>query len=206
MIITSRDNSIVNTVAKFKIIQGRQIKALCGFAGTRACDRRLKALTDNGFLNRQRVIYGVAGLYTITPKAVKEFGIELPISVIRLDQVRHDIAVVDTVTYYTQNGISLNDITTEKELRHKQGFGNREHMPDFVFPLDGKSVCVEVELSLKAKDRLVKNLKANYLKYDTQIWVIPEEGKKIREIVSSSVNQFPNIEMLSLSQILGTQN
>jgi hypothetical protein len=45
---------------------GRQIKEMCGFSTVSACDKRLKALIEAGYLERKKYIYGVAGLYTLT--------------------------------------------------------------------------------------------------------------------------------------------
>ena len=202
MILTKRDRHILLTVARFRLALGRQIKALCGFNGQRAMDRRLKLLIENGYMTRNRVIYGVAGIYNITAKAKKELDIPLPISKQRLDQIAHDIAVIDTAIYLIQAGeTTLAQIQTEKELRHKQGFSNRGHEPDFIYTKGGQTICVEAELSLKAKDRLMKNLKNNYLKYDVQKWVIPEHKQAIYEIVSKAGVEYPNIEIVSLETV-----
>ena len=39
--------------------------------------------------------------------------------------------------------------------------------------------CVEIEISVKAKSTLERNIKANYLKFDKQIWVIDKIQKKL---------------------------
>ena len=53
--------------------------------------------------------------------------------------------------------ISFQDIRTEKQLHSVDGFSNRKHRPDFTYSKDGKTFCVEVELSLKNKKRLEQN-------------------------------------------------
>ena len=63
MIVNDRDKLIITTVARFRLALGRQIKSLCGFTGERACDRRLKLLIEEGYLNRERMLYGIAGEY-----------------------------------------------------------------------------------------------------------------------------------------------
>ena len=203
MILQSRDKEIINTVARFRLMLGRQIKVLCGFSGERACDRRLKILINEGYLIRERLIYGVAGIYTVTAKARKDFDLHLTVSKIRLDQIKHDISVVDTAIYLINTEkITLSDIKTEKELRHEQGFSKiRGHEPDFIYKKDGEINCVEVELSLKAKDKFIKNIKSNYLSYNLQKWAIPKDKLKIREILSDVYNQYPNIEIIDLENI-----
>lgn len=202
MIITERDKLIIYTIAKFRFLQSRHIKLLCGFGGQRATDRRLKKLIENNFVDRKRILYGTAGIYTITKKARKQFHIDLSNSKIRVEQIQHDINVVDTAIYFMKKySLTLDDIKTEKELQHERGFGTRVHQPDFVFLKDKETHCVEIEMSLKAKKRLEQILKNNFLNYDVQFWIIPDEQQKIIEFVANSVNQFPNIEIVLLSTI-----
>lgn len=202
MILTERDRFILYTVARFRFALGRHIRILCNFTGERACDRRLKLLIDNEYLSRQRMIYGIAGIYTVTGKAKKEFDLPLSAGSPRLDQIQHDISVIETAIYIIHvEKIGLSDIKTEKELRHEQGFSSRGHEPDLVYTKDGEKVCVEVELSLKAKDRLKKNINSNFLAYDIQKWVVPKEKTKIRDILSEAYNKYPNIEVIDLESI-----
>ena len=204
MILNDRDRLIVWTVARLRLSLGRHIRALCGFTGERACDRRLRLLLNEGYLKRERMIYGVAGIYTVTAKGKREFDLSLSIGTPKLDQIKHDIAVADTVIYLVHSlNINLSDIQTEKELRHEQGFSNcRGHMPDLVYVNDSQTVCIEVELSLKTKDRLLKNIKSNYLAYDIQMWVVPKDKSKIRDILKEAYNQYPNIEVIDLEGII----
>ena len=89
---------------------------------------------------------------------------------IRIEQLVHDIAVLDTAIFFNKRyGIDLETVKTEIELHRQDGFGVRKHRPDFVFTKDDKSICVEVELTLKARDRFERNMKDNFLKYDLQI-------------------------------------
>ena len=47
------------------------IKVLAGFDGQRACDRRLRKLIEAGYIKREKILYGVAGIYRNTSKAKK---------------------------------------------------------------------------------------------------------------------------------------
>lgn len=66
MKITDRDCQVVSEIARWKYCLGRQIRILGGFTGQRATDRRLKILIDSLYIERHRIIYGVAGLYFVT--------------------------------------------------------------------------------------------------------------------------------------------
>jgi hypothetical protein len=202
MVLTERDRLIIKTVCRFRFMLGRQIKALCGFSGTRATDRRLNKLINYGLLKRSRVLYGVAGLYQITDKAKKILSIDLPVSKIRIEQIEHDIFVIDTAIYFIRTRpILLSYIITEKQSRHEQGFTTRGHEPDFTFTHKDKNVCVEVELNLKAKKRYAEIIKRNFVAFDTQIWFIPKEKTKIRETVEKLNIQYPNIEIMELERV-----
>ena len=176
---------------------------LCGFAGVRACDRRLKLLIDAGLLSRKRYIYGVAGLLGITEKARKELNIPLPVTEPRLDQIYHDIAVTDTALYISSTyGIPLNSIISEKEMRNKEGFVSRKHMADFMFYYNGDmTCCVEVELNTKSKQRFFGNVKQNYTEYNYQYWAVPHGKVKIRTMLADAQTMYPNIGIIDMEVV-----
>jgi len=133
---------------RWRVCQGRHIRELVGFSGQRACDRRLRKLIDAGYIKREKILYGVAGIYRNTIRATK---VDVSLGGInrkfRVEQLVHDIAVLDTAIFWGKKyGLELESIKTEIELHRLDGFGVRKHRPDFVFTKDDKSTCVEVEL------------------------------------------------------------
>ena len=200
--LVERDYRIVREVDRWRICQGRHIKELAGFNGQRACDRRLRKLIETGYIKREKILYGVAGIYQNTSKAKKIAELPNINQKIRLEQIKHDIAVLDTAIYFNKkHGIPFKDMTTEIELHRQDGFGIRKHRPDFTFCIDGKTSCVELELTLKSKDRFENNIKNNFLYYERQIWVVPDLNTKIADILNSNKSQYPNIEILELSEV-----
>ena len=154
-----------------------------------------------GFLNRKKIIYGVPSIYTLPYKAKMLIGANKRQDKVRLDNVIHDIAVLDTAIYMiAKYNISLSDIRTEKELHSQDGFSIRKHQPDFVFTKDNRTYCVEVELTLKSKGRLENNIKSNFLTYDIQIWVI-EDNPKLVKIINNNKLQYPNIEIKEIKEV-----
>ena len=187
MVLTERDKSIMNCLAKFSFLLGRHIKVLF-FDGTRACDRRLKLICENQYLKREKILYGVPYLYSLAPRGQQAIHAPVKSSKIRVDQIHHDIAVVDTVLYIMDElSIPLSDMTTEKQLHRQDGFGMRKHHPDFVFWKDNQTVSVELEMSLKAKTRLEKNIADNFMKYDGQFWIVPDNQLKIIQILEDYI-------------------
>jgi hypothetical protein len=197
-----RDGVIVSEIARWRYCLGRQLRILAGFTGQRATDRRLQKLMQVGYIQRRHILYGVPGLYFVTNKGLEDFGLDMSLSNIRLDQLSHDIAVIDTAIYFIlSHGIARESIKTEKEIRKELGFNPRIHQPDFIYTQNNKKYCVEVEMTLKTKERIEKITKDNYLKYDEQSWIVPKNRIKIREILSIMSKKYSNIKLLDLDSV-----
>jgi len=200
MMVVERDIEILKLVYRFKFCLGRHVKVLASFAGTRACDRRLRLLTDAGYLTRKKYLYGMPYLYTVTHKGRILIGANKRENKIRLEQINHDVTVLDALIYFKDKySFNLENMESERELHIKDGFGLRKHHPDFVFLNDNKKYAVEVELTLKAKANLEKNVQGNYLNYDKQIWITGD--KKIRELLRKFSNEYGNLEIIDLGDI-----
>jgi hypothetical protein len=206
--LTDRDSFVLMTVWRFRFCLGRQIKVLCGFSGERTCDGRLRKLIEGGYLERRKYIYGVPSLYTVTRKAVSVVPIRYYEYKIRLEQILHDISVIDTVIYLMRTrGFSLADITTTKELHGEDGFGSRRHQPDFSIKTGSDSeadneIAVEVELSKKSNYRFMNNVSDNFMRFQSQIWVIPDNEKDIHTNIKGAKLQYPNIEVISYETVV----
>ena len=204
--VLNRDREIIREIDRWRVCQGRHIRELVGFSGQRACDRRLRKLIQAGYIRREKILYGVAGIYRITSKGAKLEGLAGAKSKIRIEQIRHDIVVLDTAIYLSKiREISYRDIKTEVELHRQDGFGMRKHRPDFVFKKDSETTCVEIELALKSKSRFENIINHNFIDYDKQIWIVPDLSGKIATILERSKTLYPNIEIIELSQIQGTK-
>ena len=204
MILTQRDVDIITSIQKWRFLLSRQIKVLCGFSGQRACDRRLKKLIEAGYIERKHFIFGVPRLYFVTRKAVKLLDLEYYTPNVRIEQITHDIAVIDTAIYLIKNeGVEKSSITTEREMKHKAGFGNPKHFPDFIYyTKENKTFCVEVELSAKKPTTLERNIKNNYKVYDVQRWFIPSDRQKVVDNVKSIGEKY-GVKIEPLEKVVG---
>ena len=202
MELSDRDYVVFREIERWRFCLGRHVQFLADFSSQRTCDRRLRSLLAEGFLTRQIVIYGVPSVYLLTRKSKTLISASQRQEKIRLDQVVHDVAVLDiAVEIMKLLGLSLGDIKTEKQLHQQNGFGERAHHPDFIFTKDDKTYCVEVELSLKSKERLNKNLKSNFINYDNQIWITDENAIKLPRILEEYKAQYPNIKISNMKEI-----
>lgn len=189
LILTPRDIQLISTLSRWRFLIGRQVKELFGFTGQRACDRRLERLVKEGYLERKKIFVAFPSLYFLTVKGKKVGNIKNYSTKHNLDEVEHDIAVVDTVIYFIKGfGIKLEDIITEKELHSADGFGVRKHKPDFVFfdNSRNKRACVEVEFTAKSKKRFLENVRYNFMNYDEQIWIVPQSEKRIISLLKET--------------------
>ncbi len=202
MRVTERDELILREVDRFRACGSKHIRWLAGFSGQIATDRRLKILIESGYLKRRKFLYGVPSIYFLTAKGKSLIHVGTGKEKVKIEQIIHDRTVLDTAIYFIhKEGLSLQDIKTEKQLHQLDGFGVRKHRPDFIFTKDEMTYCVEVELTKKAKTRLLNIIKDNFMEYDTQIWIVPNSQQAILQTLTDSQQYYTNIQVHSLQQI-----
>ena len=202
MRLTDRDFVILKEVGRWRVTLSRHIKELADFNEYKACYRRLKILIDNNYLIREKILYDTPQVYSLTHKSRILLGLNKRADKIRLDQFRHDITVLDTVLYFLGTGLKPDNFISDKELRRSDGFVTRQHKPDFVISDTSKKTAVEVELSIKTKQRLEANVRNNFLKYDRQLWVIEQSNNKIKANLQGLIPKYPNTEIIFVEDIL----
>ena len=197
MVLNDRDMLILRNIFRWRVVLGRHIKELSGFSGERACERRLKILFDNKLIERQKYLYGVSYVYSLTHKARVLLGLNPNKTRVRLDEMRHDILVLDVVIKLMVTlGLKTTDFVSEKEMQTQKGFGTREHRPDFLYIQNNQKIACEIETSVKPKSKLGKNVKDNFLNYSRQVWFLEQEGdKKITMNLEEFQKSYPNIEI-----------
>lgn len=204
MRFTERDELILREIDRWRACGGRHIRFLAGFSGQRATDRRLRILIDAEYIERKKYLYGVPGIYFLTAKGKFLIHATARPEKVKVEQIIHDMTVLDTAVYFMhKQKLTLDDITTEKQLHQLDGFGVRKHRPDFVFQKDDERNCVEVELTLKAKNRLLNIIKDNFMEYDVQNWIVPDSQARIRQILKDSQLFYSNINLISLQEVTG---
>lgn len=201
--LVDRDYMVLREIDRWRAITGRQIVELAGFSSEQTGDRRLKKLIVAGLIERKRVLYGVPYLYSLTAKGKSLIAAPYYKEKFRIEQIRHDLAVVDTAIYFHNKlSIPYGNMLSEKQLHRLDGFSKRKHRPDLVFTdAEQKNTCAEIELSLKAKDRLQKNIKANFINYDLQIWVVPSLQHRISNILQLEQVAYNDIKILELKEV-----
>ena len=200
--LVERDYLILREIDRWRVITGKHICGMTGFTGLRACDRRLQKLYMAGLIERKRIIYGIPAIYKLTPNGKKLLGVTNRKESIRIEQITHDIAVADTAIYFNcKFDVAFSDMLTEKQLHKQDGFGVRNHRPDFIFNIGDDCFCVEIELSMKSKDRFSKIIINNFTDYDKQYWVVPNLNSAIAIFLNDMKKLYPNIKIIELSEV-----
>ena len=200
--LVDRDYKLMKEVDRWRCVNGAQLCALAGFPSQRTCDRRLKILLEAGYITRKKILYGVPYLYFLTSKGQTLIHVQGAIKKVKIEQIVHDLEVVNTAVYLNKvKGIPYSDMTTEIELHRQDGFSNRKHRPDLIYSMEEKKTCVEVELTLKAKGRFLKNIEDNFMGYDMQLWIVPDKENKIATFLQDYQTKYINIEILELKEV-----
>lgn len=200
--LQERDIQLLREVSRWRYLLGRHVVSMCDFPSQSTANRRLRALIEGKYLDRQRVLYGFPALYTVTHKGRVLIGANKRTDKVNLALIPHNVAVLDVATYFHVRGIPMSDFVTEKEMHVSDGFSSRRHRPDFLFTRDGERIAVEVELSLKALDKLRSNIQTNFIEYDGQLWLVEKRNSKIARTIIEEIKHYNNIEVLYLNEIL----
>jgi len=201
--LVDRDVKILRELGRWRVVLSRHVMVLAGFTGQRACERRLKKLIEAGYIERRKILYGVPSIYSVGALGFVLLGERKKTEKVRVEQIPHDIAVLDTAIYFHRvKNVDFSDMITEKQLHSLDGFGVRKHRPDFVIQRGDKKYCVEVELSLKAKSRMEAIIQDNFMEYDHQIWIVPDRQCKIYQILKDNQSQYKNnISIMEIQEV-----
>jgi DNA-binding HxlR family transcriptional regulator len=203
MNLSEEERQLLYLTGKWHFLLGRHLNGFSKHSSKRTFYRRLKYLLDNGYLNREYLLYRVPPVYTLTHKGRILIGLNKRADKVRLEQLNHDIVVLDTVLYFVSlKNVSMDSITSEKELHSKDGFGTRKHYPDFIIEKSGETYAYEIELSLKSISRIEENVRLNYINYDYQVWVIEKENKKMRETIENVLSTYSGASIFYTCEVL----
>lgn len=201
--MSNQEILILHSIGKFGFLLSRHILQLTGISSKRSLYRKLKRLLDEKYIEKRRILYGVPSLYTLAHKGRMLLGLNKRAYTFKLEQIHHDITVIDVVVLIMkQENITIDKVISERELHSIDGFGTRKHHPDFVYYKDDKSYAVEIELSIKTLYRLEENIKLNYLNYDYQIWFIYKNNQKLKQNMESVLHNYANSSIFYL-EVLG---
>lgn len=156
MQFTKRDSVIIIFLARHKFATTKQI---CKYTkmSEKSGYRRLKKLTESGYLSHKRIFIQQPGVYFPTQAGLDAAGCSIsPRREIALGTYFHDLEVVNiALKFYTQGY----EIETEKELIAKQNrgigqIGKKERVPDLVLRKNNEKIAIEYEKAIKSPGRM----------------------------------------------------
>jgi DNA-binding HxlR family transcriptional regulator len=183
MFITNRDIEIFKHIANFGMLSTKQINSICfnSIAATTVL-RRLRMLEDKKFIQRILGLESQDVLWVLLPKGAEAAGVAIPKRHWSKNLLEHDHKLISLRLNLERSGIAhswipehkiranifrSNDFRTAKEKLIPDGLMATE--------ADGKrlSVAIELELTLKNKDKLHKTL-SRYKRQDgiLGVWYI----------------------------------
>jgi hypothetical protein len=158
--LTERDVEIIRFINNFGFCEMGQIEKRFSLKKPRNYEV-MRRLIRNGFVNHKRIYYGSHGVYFVSTKGAKYTDLP-PLDRISQGQYDHQITIIKVYLKLMQQYPYASWIS-ERKLKHDKffdGVGKRGHLSDGVllFP-DGKQIAVEIEMSVKGKNRIEQIIK-----------------------------------------------
>jgi hypothetical protein len=174
--------------------------------GYRTAARRVQLLCEAGFLRRIDVPIVRWDIFTCTKKACILTGDPLPAKTgINIGTLTHDLRVVDLERALVKSIGEVFEPARRVALR-KAELGI-DHLPDGILHRsDGTTVFIEVELSIKAEERLQKIIAGYAANLSIEeVWYIVENDE-IARAVRKHTRDFPHIKIIRITKPAVTSN
>ena len=192
MQLTKRDVDILKYVDKFGFVKAASIFSRFGI-GAKPGHRRLKTLTNNGYLLQRKILYNAPGVYMLADEPVK----------VNVSTFDHDIVLPDIANALTAR--YGGEWISEREIRRDNGFVPHGYRaPDGVLILrDGTEIAVEYEAAMKGSQRLEKILKeyASETRFK-EVWYIAD-GESIAKKIKSAGKNLDYVRVFLVQEVLG---
>lgn len=188
--IGKRDIEVLETLDKMRVLNIELIMKLCGFENYGSCCNRLKKLYKHGYLKYYQESVSSKRYYSITQKGInyiypatekiskngKMYKAQKKPPTINKRTLEHEIQIAYVLNTLLELNpeLTINDFKTERNLQENLKYVERstQHFCDLY--CEKYNTKVEVELSVKSKKRLMKNIVSNSPNA-VQIWIVDSE-------------------------------
>jgi predicted transcriptional regulator len=202
--ISEIEIEILRFVNEFGFCEINQIMKRFGMKKS-AAYLSMQLLIRLGLVIQAHIIQGRRGAYIVTHKGITLLELDLPqVRKVSLVTYEHHLIVIDVHLKLKALHPDAVFISERRLTRNKytMGCGKNEHVPDGVlaFP-DGDQSAIEVEKSLKTRDRLEKIL-FGYGLQDTfkEVWYFCSQD--VLHTVKEIANTMPYVKTYSLREFL----
>lgn len=154
MVLTKRDIEILKFINDFGFSQMPQLEKRFQLRSPRSY-QIMQRLVQKGCVQHERVFHNQPGIYRLTKKGASYTSLR-PMDKIPIGNYEHQVLITElSIAMRTQHPTA--QWVSERHLKHakySKGVGQSGHLPDAILVKEGgKQVAIEVELSLKAKER-----------------------------------------------------
>ena len=163
MLLTKRDLAILNFINEFGFCEIIQIEKKFHFKRPRAY-KIIQRLVKEGLVIHKRIFHGTYGVFYLPRKGAKYTDLPI-VKKIPKDNYTHQLAIIEVYFDLTQQYPHATWLSERRLKQQKfiKGWGKqRGHLADGMLLMpDNKKIAIEVELTMKSKERL-KNIFKGY--------------------------------------------
>lgn len=193
MIITKRDLEIFKMIANYGMLSTKQINFVCfNLIASTTVLRRLRMLEDKKFIQRLLGLESKDVLWILLPKGAEVVGVAIPKRHWSRNLLEHDHKLISLRLGLEGSGIAhswIPEHLIRANIFRKNDFRTAKEklIPDGLMAsvADGKrlSVAIELELTLKNKDKLQRTL-SRYKRQDgiVGVWYIAPSASLLNSI------------------------
>lgn len=183
MNITNRDIEIFKLIANYGMLSTKQINSICfNSIATTTVLRRLRMLEDKKLIHRLLGLESHDVLWILLPKGAEEAGVAIPKRHWSKNLLEHDYKLISLRLGLENSGIAhswIPEHLIQANIFRKNDFRTAKEklIPDGLMGTEANSkrlsVAIELELTLKNKDKLQKTL-SRYKRQDgiVGVWYI----------------------------------
>jgi len=202
--ITERDLAIIHFINECGFCEIPQIEKRFAINRPRSY-QVMQRLVLAGLVLHKRIFYERPGIFQLSKQGAEHTDLP-PIKKIPVGIYNHQIVLAE-VSIKLQQRYPQARWISERHLRRDQfrdGVGKRGHVPDgiLVFP-DGRKIAIEVELTLKGKDR-IGGIFRWYLKQGSdsikEVWYYCSQD--LIPVLTSLAGKMPFIKILNIYELL----
>jgi hypothetical protein len=165
-VLRRRDIDVMVWLAEQYGARADQLEVLMG-CGPRTVQRTVARLHAAGLVRTQRMLVGEPAWVTPTGAGMAACGSGFGVWRPRIGLLAH-VAAVNDVRLHIQARAPAMEWVPERVLARERGAG--EHLPDGVAIVEGRRVAVEVELTVKSKQRVTAILDELAGRFDTVLY------------------------------------
>lgn len=180
---------LIDILSRLVIADIKVLTLLAGYKDSSVCRKKLKDLIDDGIVSKIQSGRGHL-LYTLDEKGLAEAGLKRKPYTINQNTYHEEMVGYAAAFLYIVAGLSIYDMNFDRTQRNHNKPTEVINIPDIVYTNEkGKTLCAEVEITLKERSRLEQKVISVTNDYDGIRWIYPEERTSIRNSICQLMSE-----------------